>query len=65
MKAQNVQPGSVVIDKDGDELKIDEVWPNQGLGLGCVLVGKKTENDEHKTVRYVNVDEDVRVVSKP
>jgi hypothetical protein len=65
MKAENVQPGSVVMDRDGEELRVSEVWPNQGLGLGCVLVGNTVADDKHKTVRYVDVTEDVRIISKP
>jgi hypothetical protein len=65
MKAENVQPGSVVMDSDGEKLRVDEVWPNQGLGLGCVLVGNTVDGDRHKTVRYKDVTEEVRVISKP
>lgn len=65
MKAKNVQVGSIIEDRDGVAVKVNEVWPNQGLGLGCVIVGRTEHSDSYKVNRYVDIDEEVRVITKP
>ncbi len=61
MKAKDVEIGTTILDFDGNELIITETWPDQGEGLGVVLLGHNPEG-LRKNCRYIDIDTEVEVV---
>lgn len=64
IQAREVRKDMKVLDLDGREILVTETWPNQGEGLGVVVIGYPISAPSKQSFnRYVLPDTAVEVIS--
>lgn len=62
--AREVRKDMKIIDRDGYEILVTDTWPNQGEGLGVVVIGERVSAPSFRSFnRYALPDEAVEVIS--
>lgn len=63
IKASEIQENMIIEILYGEHLVVDEVWPDQGPGLGIMVHGKTVRNVEDKALRFYDPDEIVNQIT--
>lgn len=62
IKASEIQENMLIVDQNGDQIAVSEVWTDQGLGLGIVVKGKRILDYADSHNRYLDGNLPVRQI---